>query len=53
MCSPNSKEQIKDVKLEDDLRIMVYPKMFGIKEKKFSHVKDLSQSTKVYFNLKG
>ena len=47
LCSPNSKEQIKDVKLKDDPKVMAYPKIFGIKEKKFSHIRGLSLSLKV------
>ena len=47
LCSPNSKEQKKDVKLKDDPKVMEYPKMFGIKEKMFSHIRGLSQSLKV------
>ena len=32
---------------------MAHPKMFGMKEKKFSHIRGLSQNPKVYLNLKG
>jgi len=53
LCSPNSKEQIKGIKLKDDLKVMACPKMFWDKRKKFSHIRDFSQSPKVYLNLKG
>ena len=55
LCSPNSKGQIKikDVKLKDDPKVMAHPKMFGMKEKKFSYIRGLSQNPKVYLNLKG
>ena len=54
MYSPNSKGQIKDVKSgRDGLEVMVYPKCYEIKEKKFSHIRSLSLNLKVYFNLKG
>jgi len=46
LCSPNFKGQIKDIKLGDDPRVMVFPKMFEIKEKKFSHVRGLSLKSK-------
>ena len=46
------KSKIKDVKLKGDPKVMAYLKIFGMKEKKFSHIRGLSQSPKVYLNLK-
>ena len=34
LWSPNSKGQIKDIKLKDDPKVMAYPKMFWDKRKK-------------------
>ena len=55
LCSPNSKGQIKDVKyfLNDDPKVIACPKILGWKEKKFLHLRGLSQSPKVYRNLEG
>ena len=53
-CLPNSKEQIKDVKMEGmTLKLWYTLRCFGIKENKFSHIGDLSLNPKVYLNLKG
>ena len=54
MCSPNSKGQIKDIKNEGmALKLWYILRYYGIKEKKFSHIRGLSLNPKVYLNLKG
>ena len=54
MCSPNSKEQIKDVKMEGmALKLWYTLRCFGIKEKKSLHIRGFSLNPKVYFNLNG
>ena len=40
-------------KWKGDLKVMAYPKILRQKEKKSSHMRDLSQSPKVRLNLKG
>ena len=48
MLSTNSKEQIKDVKMEGmALKLWYTLRCFGIKEKKFSHIRGLSLNQKV------
>ena len=54
MCSPNSKGQIKDVKMEGmALKLCYTLRYYEIKEKKFSHIRGLSLNPKAYLNLKG
>ena len=53
MCSPNPKEQMKDIKMEwMTLKLWHTLRCYGIKEKKFSHIRGLSLNPKVYLNLK-
>ena len=40
-------------KSKDDPRVMVYAQNVGMKKKEFSNIRGLSQSPKVYLNLKG
>ena len=40
-------------KWKDDPKVIAYPKITGIKENKFSHIRGLSPNPKVCFNLKG
>ena len=39
-------------KLKDDPKVMAHPNMFGMKEKKFSHIRGLSLNPEVYVRLK-
>ena len=54
MCSPNSKGQIKGIKMEGmALKLWYTLRCCGTKENKFSHIKGLSLNPKAYLNLKG
>ena len=54
LCSPNSKKQIKDVKMEGmALKLWYTLRYFGITEEKFSPIRGLYLNPKVYLNLKG
>ena len=54
MCSPNSKGQIKDEKMEGmALKLWYTLRYYGMKEKEFSQIGGLSLNPRVYPSFKG